>query len=134
MATLTEIRKRLESTRFSTRQKGMRELLDLGLRDEFIERALAETDGALVSNAVGWIEPDVPAALLVHLFHVDRNDAPQGLYFSYNNCLYAEKEILAHFEPQGRKLTLTTIQAVGVGYLRSFEAVLRKVADRKLEV
>lgn len=137
MPTLAEVRKRLESKRFTTRKRGMQELLALGLRDELIERALADKDGALVSHVVTWLEPDVPAKLLVHNFHLGRQPVPLSeirSYLPYHNCLYAEKEIFEHYAPQGRKLALMTIEAVGYGYLRSFEPLLRKVADRKLEV
>ena len=137
MPTLAEVRKRLESKRFTTRKRGMQELLELGLRDEFIERALAEKDGALVSQCVYWLEPNAPADLLVRSFHLGRQPVPLSEirgYLPYHNCLYAEKEIFEHYAPQGRKLALMTIEAVGYGYLRSFEPLLLKVADRKLEV
>lgn len=137
MPTLAEIRTRLDSKRFTTRKRGMQELLELGLRAELIERALAEKDGALVSQAAYWLEPDVPAPLLVRSFHLGRQPVPLSEirgYLPYHNCLYAEREIYDHYAPQGRKLALMTIEAVGYGYLRSFEPLLRKVADRQLDV
>jgi hypothetical protein len=48
MPTLLEIQKRLESKRFPTRLRGMKELLWTGRREEFVDRALVEKDGALV--------------------------------------------------------------------------------------
>lgn len=137
MTSITETRKRLESKRFPTRQRGMKELLEAGYRDEFIERLLAEKDAALVSNAVRWIDPDVPPALLVHMFHLGRQPTPMSeirSYLPYRNCLYAEAEIFAHYAKQGKKMAISTIDAIGYGYLRSFGPVLEKIVRCDLEL
>jgi hypothetical protein len=137
MTPLEKTRERLESKRFSVRKRGMRELLDAGLRDEFIERALAEKDGALIEHAVQWIEPDVPAALLVHMFRKNATPVPQSgirFYLPYNNCLHAEAEIHAQYAPQRRRIAVGTVEAVGMGYLRSFHSVLLKVIAQDFEV
>lgn len=134
---LEESRKRLASKRCSTRQKGLQELLAAGLRDEFVGHLLQEKDAAVVCNAVDWIRPHVPPALLVHMFHVGRQPTPMSAFASYaprHNCLYAEVEIHAHYAPQGRKLALDSIRALGLAYLRSFAPLLDKVIARNLEI
>ncbi|WP_457337697.1 hypothetical protein [Rhizobacter sp. P5_C2] len=137
MFQLEESRKRLASKRYTTRQKGLRELLDAGLRDEFISHLLQEKDVAVVCNAVDWIRPDVPPALLVHMFHVGRHPTPTSTFAQYastHNCLYAEAEIHAHYAHQGRKLALDSIETLGRAYLRSFAPLLDKVITRDLEI
>lgn len=133
---LEETRKRLSSNRYSTRQKGLQELLGAGLRDEFVGHLLQEKDAAVVCNAVDWIRPEVPPVLLVHMFHVGRQSTPMSAFASYapqHNCLYAEAAIHAHYSPQGRKLTLDSIRALGLAYLRSFAPLLDKFIARDLE-
>src|SRR5262249_8593499 len=137
MPKLEEIRRRLSSKRFSSRKRGMAELLATGARDEFIARAIAEKDRALVVYAVEWLQPNVPPALLVHLFHVGRLPTPMSevqFHLSHNNCLHAEAEILEHYSAQGARLALGTIEAIGAGYLRSFGPTLSKLLRQDLEV
>jgi hypothetical protein len=137
MAKIEEIRKRLASTRFSTRKRGMQELLESGARDEFIALALAEKDKDIVFYAVEWLHPHPPPALLVHCFHLGRQPTPQSavqFLLSQRNYLYAEAEILEHYAPQGTRLALGTIEAVGSGYLRGFAPVLGKFLKQDLEL
>jgi hypothetical protein len=134
---LEATRKRLASARYSTRQKGLQELLSAGLRDEFVRHLLHEKDVAVVSNAVGLIRPDVPPELLVHMFHVGRQPTPISAFAFYapqHNCLYAEAAIHAHYAPQGRKLALDSVTAIGQAYLRSFAPLLDKIIARDLEI
>lgn len=137
MPKIEEIRKRLDSSRFSVRKRGMEELLQSGAREEFVARALVEKDRALVSMAVEMLHPVPPPALLVRCFDLGRQPAPMSeveFRLPHNNYLYAEPEIFAHYAPQGTKLAEGTINAVGAGYLRSFAPVLAKFLQQDLEV
>ena len=129
---LDDIKKRLASSRPSTRAKGMEQLIATGNVDLLVAHALTEQDKHLIANAVDLLHPRPPPELLRHLFTVWKSPTPLRaveLWLPRNNCLYAEDVIFELYGKKTRTLDCGIIDALGIAYLKSFAPSLTKLLD-----
>lgn len=120
---LDDIKKRLASSRPSTRGRGMERLIATGNLDLLAEHALTEKDQGLIGLAVEALYPRPPPELLCHLFAVGRQPTPMRAveyWLPKGNYLYAEAAIFDLYGPRTRTLAPGVIRAIGRGYLKSF--------------
>jgi len=126
-ATAADAERLIDSERFSTRLRGFQTLQVLGRHDLMMQHALEERDVRVLGFVEKCFSPK-PKELIRHLSTVVRgcySDLWLRFDMARGNYLYAEdalRDVLA----RKKQLTIPTIEAIGLGYLRSCGEFLHK--------
>jgi hypothetical protein len=117
----------LESSRFSRRIQGFAALHQLGRHDLMLKHALEERD-MRVLGFVGRCFSPKPKELVRYLSTVVRgcySDSWLRFEMARGNYLYAE-DVLYEVFARKKQLSVSTIEAIGFGYLRASGELLHK--------
>jgi hypothetical protein len=123
----------IESERFSTRIRGFDVLHQIGRHDLMLKHALEERDVRVLGFVQKCFSPK-PKELVRHLSTVVRgfySDSWLRFEMARGNYLYAEDalyEVLA----RKKQLSVSTIEAIGFGYLRSAGELLDKYLNGRM--
>lgn len=119
---------RLGSNRWSTRQKGMEDLVRLDRKDLILEYALKDTVLAVIEVAQEALFPE-PTELLLHALTVVKGpDASlmSHIHLPSSNHLYAENAIVNIYQPRAGKLPTDTIEGLGRAYIRGMASSISR--------
>jgi hypothetical protein len=136
-ATLDEALKRLSSRRSDVRERGVKQLEELGRTDLLLEMALDPDvyDPFLIRWACEYHFPEPSALLVRDLVQARGPDAPLGFRYKLPkaNYLYAEDAIITALRPRLSQLPIQTIEGLGLAYYRSVAPKLEKYLKGNIE-
>lgn len=136
-ATLDAALKRLSSPRSDVRERGVKQLEELGRTDLLLEMALDPEvyDPFLISWACVYHFPEPSELLVRDLVQARGPDAPLGFRYKLPkaNYLYAEDAIIAALRPRLSRLPIQTIEGLGLAYYRSVAPKLEKYLEGRIE-
>jgi hypothetical protein len=134
MTKIDAAKKRLESSRWSTRQRGMEELIELGEIAVAMEFALKESVPAVLDSLLEATFPE-PTDLLVHVLTMERGpnaSLASRYHLPRGNYLYAEDAIVNSHWHKGARMPIPTVEGLGLAYVRSISPVLERMLDARM--
>ena len=126
---------RLSSKRWPTRQRGIRELIELNKLELALEYALKETVPAVFDEVCHALYPEEPIELIIHNLTATKGpDAALSsrFYLPYGNYSYANDEIASIYKPRAAKLPVKTIEGIGLAGITGLESSFVKLSQKPI--